>query len=105
MKIAADICVVPMGVGASVSEYVAEAYQVLADAGLDARLHAHGTNIEGEYEAVMAAVKRCHERLHALGAPRILTTLKIGSRIDKEQTTDDKIEAVRRRLKDGLKDP
>ena len=96
MKITADICVVPMGVGASVSEHVAEAYQILDEAGLDARLHAHGTNVEGDCDAVMSAVKRCHEHMHALGVPRVLTTLKIGSRIDKRQTTDDKIEAVQR---------
>jgi uncharacterized protein YqgV (UPF0045/DUF77 family) len=34
---------------------------------LKTQLHANGTNIEGEWEDVMAAVKFCHERLHSAG--------------------------------------
>ena len=36
---------------------------------LKTQLHANGTNIEGEWEDVMSAVKTCHERLHAAGVP------------------------------------
>lgn len=47
MKVIVDLCVVPLGVGVSVSKYVALCQQVLEDAGLLIRLHAYGTNIEG----------------------------------------------------------
>ena len=74
MRVIADLCVVPLGVGVSVSKYVAACERVIADAGLTATLHAYGTNIEGEWDDVFAAIKKCHETIHAMGAPRISTT-------------------------------
>jgi uncharacterized protein (TIGR00106 family) len=98
MKAIADLCVVPMGVGVSVSKYVAECERVLVEAGLETRMHAYGTNIEGEWDAVFAAIKRCHETVHAMGAPRITTTIKVGTRTDRDQTMDDKVQSVERKL-------
>ena len=57
MQVILDLCVVPLGVGVSVSRYVAECHRVLQEAGLKHQLHAYGTNIEGEWDEVMAAVK------------------------------------------------
>ncbi len=98
MRVILDLCVVPLGVGVSVSAYVAECHRVLQEAGLKNQLHAYGTNIEGDWDLVMAAVKRCHERLHEIGAPRIITTIKLGTRIDREQTMSDKISSVETKL-------
>lgn len=98
MNVIVDLCVVPIGVGVSVSEYIAACERVVADAGLEHQLHAHGTNIEGEWDAVFAAVKRCHEVVHELGAPRISTTLRVGTRTDRAQTMDDKLRSVRKQL-------
>ena len=61
-------------------------------------LHANGTNIEGEWEDVMAAVKHCHETLHAMGVPRISTIIKVGTRTDRKQTMKDKVQSVREKL-------
>ncbi len=94
MRVIVDLCVVPIGVGVSVSRYVAECQRVLQQAGLEHQLHAYGTNIEGEWDAVFAAVKRCHEQVHALGAPRITTTIKVGTRTDRGQSMQDKIDSV-----------
>ncbi len=98
MNVIADLCVVPVGVGVSVSRYVAACEQVLLDAGLKIRLHAYGTNIEGEWDDVVTAVKRCHEVVHKMGAPRISTTLRLGTRIDKAQTMEDKVRSVEQKL-------
>ncbi len=94
MKVIVDLCVVPMGVGVSVSEYVYACHQVLKKAGLKTMLHAYGTNIEGEWDAVMAAIRECHEKVHGMGAPRIITTMKLGTRVDRDQTMEDKIASV-----------
>lgn len=100
MKVIADLCVVPVGVGVSVSKYVAACETVLREAGLNPRLHAYGTNVEGEWDAVFAAIRRCHEVVHAMGAPRISSTLRFGTRTDREQSMQDKIESVERKLGD-----
>ena len=98
MNVIADLCVVPMGVGVSVSRYVAECEKVLHQAGLNTKLHAYGTNIEGEWDQVMAAIKRCHEVVHEMGAPRITSTLKFGTRVDRSQTMDQKVISVEQKL-------
>ena len=104
MRVIMDLCIVPMGVGVSVSAYVAACQQVLAEAGLAHSMHAYGTNIEGEWDAVMAAVKDCHQRVHRMGAPRITTTIKLGTRTDRDQGMVDKIESVRKKLAGAVRE-
>lgn len=94
MKVIMDLCVVPIGVGVSVSKYVVACEEVLQKAGLKTKLHAYGTNIEGDWDTVMEAVKKCHEKIHDMGAPRITTTIKLGTRNDRAQTMQDKIDSV-----------
>lgn len=101
MNVIADVCVVPLGVGVSLSPYVAACERVLRDAGLSVRLHAYGTNVEGEWDTVFAAIRRCHEALHEMGAPRISTTIKVGTRIDRLQTMDEKVRSVEEKLARG----
>ena len=98
MRTMVDLCVVPIGVGTSVSDYVAECQRVLDEAGLEHTMHAYGTNIAGDFDEVMAAVKQCHEAVHAMGAPRITSTIKLGTRTDREQTMQDKIDSVNAKL-------
>ena len=98
MKVLVDLCIVPLGVGVSLSSYIAECEKVLTAAGLKISLHSYGTNIEGEWDDVFAAIKRCHEKVHAMGAPRITTTIKAGTRTDRDQTMEDKVRSVREKL-------
>ena len=98
MHVIVDLCVVPLGVGVSLSQYVAACGRVVEEAGLASRLHAYGTNIEGEWEDVFSAVRRCHEKVHAMGAPRISTTIKLGTRTDRDQSMQDKIDSVKGKL-------
>lgn len=98
MHVIVDLCVIPIGVGVSVSEHVAACQRVLEEAGLHHELHAYGTNVEGEWDDVFAAIRRCHEVVHDMGAPRISTTVKLGTRTDREQTMDEKVRSVRDKL-------
>ena len=98
MKVLVDLCIVPIGVGVSLSTYIAECEKVLTAAGLKISLHSYGTDIEGEWDDVFAAVKRCHEVVHDMGAPRITTTIKVGTRTDREQSMEDKVRSVREKL-------
>ncbi|KAA3615328.1 MAG: thiamine-binding protein [Calditrichaeota bacterium] len=101
MNVIMDLCIVPIGVGVSVSDYVAACHKVLLKAKLSHELHAYGTNIEGEWDAVFQAVKECHKVVHAMGAPRITTTIKLGTRTDRTQNMQDKRKSVRDKLKNS----
>ena len=98
MKVIADLCIVPIGVGVSLSEYVAACSRVLDEAGLKTSLHGYGTNVEGDFDEVFAALKRCHEVVHEMGAPRVSTTVKLGTRIDRQSSLDAKVRSVRDKL-------
>ena len=98
MKVLVDVSVIPIGVGVSLSKYVAACEKVFEEAGLEAVLHAYGTNIEGEWDEVFAAVKRCHEVLHEMGAPRVSASLRVGTRTDRDQSLADKVRSVQEKL-------
>jgi len=98
MNVLIDICVVPMGVGVSVSKYVVECEKIFAAAGLNHQMHSYGTNVEGEWDDVMAAIKQCHEKLHDMGAPRIGSTIRMGTRVDRDQSMQDKIDSVNSKM-------
>ena len=98
MKLLLDLCIIPMGVGVSVSKYIAACELVLQEAKLKTHLHAYGTNIEGEWDDVMAAVKRCHEKVHEMGVPRISTTIRMGTRTDRDESLEAKVRSVNEKL-------
>ncbi len=98
MNVLIDVCVVPMGVGVSVSKYVVECEKIFAAAGLNHQMHSYGTNVEGDWDEVMAAIKKCHETVHEMGAPRIGSTIRLGTRTDREQSMQDKIDSVESKL-------
>jgi uncharacterized protein (TIGR00106 family) len=98
MHVIVDLCIVPLGVGVSVSPYIAECEKIIARAGLKSHLHAYGTNIEGEWDQVFQVIRQCHEKIHDMGAPRITTTLKLGTRTDRHQSMDDKVRSVEEKL-------
>ena len=94
MNVIVDFTIIPIGVGVSVSSYIARCIDIIEKSGLTYQLHANGTNIEGEWDKVFAAVKDCHNEMHKMGAPRVHTELRIGTRIDKDQSMQDKLDSV-----------
>lgn len=94
MKVIMDLSIIPLGVGVSLSSYIAACEKIFQEAGLTTFLHAYGTNIEGEWDVVMEALKSCHELVHKMGAPRISTTIRLGTRTDRDQSIIDKIRSV-----------
>ncbi|KAH9079695.1 hypothetical protein EDB83DRAFT_1299228 [Lactarius deliciosus] len=78
----ADFCLIPIGTGPdpSVAEYMAECARVLDKSGLKYQMHGYGTNLEGPWSAVSQAIHDCHAAVHAKGAPRVATDIRIGTR-------------------------
>jgi uncharacterized protein (TIGR00106 family) len=91
MKALAEIQVIPIGVGVSVRKEVRRAHEVIRGSGLQVQLHAYGTNVEGDLETILSTIRRIHETLHAEGTPRLSTTIKIGTRTDKETSLEGKL--------------
>ena len=74
-----DFSMTPLGKGESVSSYVARCLEVIAASGLDYRLHAMGTTIEGEWDDVLAVVRRCFQVLET-DCNRISCSIRIDYR-------------------------
>lgn len=101
MKCMADLCVIPMGEGVSVRKEVADCERILKRFPIETHLHAYGTNLYGDWDDVFAAIKACHEELHQAGVVRLTSTIKVGTRTDKDQTPDEKRQAVEDLLNEG----
>ncbi|MEW6171845.1 MAG: MTH1187 family thiamine-binding protein [Bacillota bacterium] len=99
--VVAEISVVPLGTGsASVSRYVADCVKAVKESGLKYEVTAMGTIVEGELEEVLAVARRMHDIPFDAGAQRVVTTVKIDERRDKELTINGKVKAVARRLRE-----
>ena len=94
MWVSIDLCLVPIGVGVSLSPYIKACLSVIDEYKLDYLLGPNGTAIEGEWDQVFKCVKSCHEIVHSKGVPRVYTILKINSRTDKKQTFKDKVQSI-----------
>ena len=77
------ISMLPLGTELSLSPFIAACERILRDADLEVDLHAHGTNVTGEYDEVFSAMKRCVEKVHEMGCARLSVLVKLGSRTDK----------------------
>ena len=83
---------------ASVHDAVAAAVKIVRESGLPNQTDSMFTTIEGEWDEVFAAVKKCHEVLHEMGAPRITSSMRFGTRTDRAQSMEDKIRSVEEKL-------
>ncbi|MDX1345980.1 MAG: MTH1187 family thiamine-binding protein [Sedimenticolaceae bacterium] len=86
MKATADLQVIPLGTGVSARKEVQRAVQVLQEYDFIIHTHGAGTNIEGDLDEILAAVKKIHTALHDEGSVRLLSYLKLETRTDKETT-------------------
>ena len=94
MFVSIDLCLVPIGVGTSLSPYIKECKKIIEDSDLMYQLGPNGTAIEGDWEDVFKCVEKCHEKIHNKGVSIIYTTIKVNTRIDKLQRFKDKINSI-----------
>ena len=101
MAIAA-VSLSPLGVGVSVSRYVAAAIAVLeAQDKVRWELDSMFTTLEGEPEDLLALIREMQEAIFAAGAERVGTVIKMDERRDRPGVTmEEKVAAVRQALED-----
>ena len=86
MQATAELQVIPMGTGVSVRGQIERAVGLLQGYGFTLETHASGTDIEGELDDILDALRRIHEALHAEGTVRLVSQLKLETRTDKPPT-------------------
>ncbi|HEX7026847.1 MAG TPA: MTH1187 family thiamine-binding protein [Gammaproteobacteria bacterium] len=86
MKATAELQVVPLGSGVSVRREIARVVEMLKCYDFIVETHASGTNIEGDLENILKAVRWIHETLHEEGSVRLISYLKLETRTDKVPT-------------------
>jgi uncharacterized protein (TIGR00106 family) len=95
-NVIAEISVVPIGTAStSLSKFVAGCDAILENTkGLNYRLTAMGTVVEGPLDLILSLVKQMHEAPFNQGVFRVLTTIKIDDRRDRDASMDKKLESV-----------
>jgi uncharacterized protein (TIGR00106 family) len=92
----------PLGKGESVGKYVARSLDIIDKSGLDYRLHAMGTVLEGDWDEVFGVVTRCYEAMRK-DCNRISVAIKVDYRKGKKGRLQSKVASVERKLGRRLK--
>jgi uncharacterized protein (TIGR00106 family) len=90
-----DFSIYPIDKGISLSPYVARCIDVIERSGLRYELHAMGTLIEGEFDAVMGVVRQCFEVLRS-DCDRVVGSLKFDYRKGANNAIREKVASVER---------
>lgn len=99
----AEISVIPIGEGIDLSKHVASVVRIIDESGLDYKINAMGTVVEGDSDRVFDLIKKCHNKMLE-AAQRVYTTVKIDDRKDrKTRMIEHKVQAVEKELGRSLK--
>ncbi|MBI2471857.1 MAG: MTH1187 family thiamine-binding protein [Planctomycetes bacterium] len=99
----AEISVIPIGEGIDLAGYVARVVKIIDESGLDYKLNAMGTVVEGDSDRVFELIKKCHNKMLET-TQRVYTTVKIDDRKDKKvKMIEHKVQAVEKELGKSLK--
>ena len=93
----AAFSITPLGVGDSVSASVADAVRLVRESGLPNETNAMFTNVEGDWDEVMAVIGRCVEAMTAR-SPRVSLVLKADIRPGHDDMLTTKVRSIEERL-------
>lgn len=93
----AAFSITPLGAGDSVSSLVADCVRIVRDSGLANETNAMFTNVEGDWDEVMAVLKRCVDHVAEV-APRVSVVVKIDHRPGHDGALASKVAKVEQHL-------
>lgn len=93
-----EISFIPIGVGTSLSRYIAKVVKNIEKSGLEYQLTPMGTIVQGDWEDISKLVDDSHKIILDMGIERIITNIKIDYRLDKKSSMEDKINSVKRKM-------
>jgi uncharacterized protein (TIGR00106 family) len=88
-----EFSMIPIGRGESLSPYVARILDIIDTSGLDYRLSAMGTIVEGEIDQVLDVMRRCLAAV-ASDCDRVSCTVKLDYRKGTSKRLDQKVKSV-----------
>ena len=92
-----EFSIIPIGKGESLSPYVAEAFKIIEASGVAHEHHAMGTNLEGDWDDVMAVIKACRDKL-LQSSNRVSLSIKIDDRKDATDRISSKVRSAREKM-------
>jgi uncharacterized protein (TIGR00106 family) len=92
-----EFSMTPLDKGESVSEYVSRSLKIIDESGVNYRLNPMGTVLEGEWDEVMAVIKRCFDTMIA-DCNRITCSIKVDYRKGRENGLESKMAAIESKL-------
>ncbi len=97
-----NFSIVPIGNESSLSAKVAEILEIVSESGIDYKLHAMGTILEGDWNEIMRLIKKCHKKI-LKDSDRVLTTITIDDRKGRTGRISGKVKSVEKKLSKKLK--
>ena len=93
----AEFSIFPIGKGESLSAHVAEAFKIIEASGIAHEHHAMGTNLEGDWDEVMAVIKACRDTLLE-SSHRVSVSIKIDDRKGATNRISSKVRSAREKM-------
>ena len=95
----AYVNIIPLGTrSSSLSKYIAPAIKVLKKSGLNYQITSMGTIIEGNLNEILNVVRDMHEEVFKSSILRVVTTIKIDERRDKEASIQSKVLSLKDKI-------
>jgi len=98
----AEFSIVPIGMGSSIGDRLAEVLKIVDASGLPYKINPMGTVVEGEWDEIIKLIKKCHMAVIKKGE-RALTTISIDDRKGKRNRIDEKVKSIEKRIGKSLK--
>lgn len=87
----------PLGVGVSVSDYIAKVIKIVDESGLPYKFHAMGTIVEGEWDEIMSLIKKCRDII-INETERVIVDIKIDDRKGYKDRIEGKVLSVEKKI-------
>ena len=97
-----NFSIMPIGKGNSLSKQIAEVLKIVSESGINYKLHAMGTILEGDWNMIFKLIKRCHKKI-LKDSDRVLTTITIDDRKGRTGRIAGKVQSVKRKVGKKLK--
>ncbi len=94
-----EINIVPLGTATpSVGRYIANCLKVLEKSTENYQLTPMGTIVEGDLDHLLHLARQMHEVSFQKGVKRVVTTIRIDDRRDKQANPAEKVKSVRKKM-------